>query len=164
MTKEEIIEYIMNSPENTNPNVLKGMLDEMGGSSEQIGYKVTIINNTNRSITGVLTGMVKEKSIVLGAGTVQPVTTIEPNSTLFTNFLTLSGDYNFNNEIYLGNQGSLNDDFSVICSSNNWTINYNQLSHVWVIEYSSETAPNTEDITITINGALEILPGPGEKI
>lgn len=147
MTKEEIIQYVINSPENTNPNVLEGMLDEMGGSNEQVGYKVTIINNTNLSITGLLNGMVKEKSIVLGVGTVEPAIIIEPNSILFTNFLNISGGYNFNNEIYLGSPGN---DLSVICSSNNWTIEYDQLNDVWVIEYYSETAPNTEDIIITI--------------
>ena len=33
MTKEEIIEYVMETPENTNPNVLEGMLDELVNSS-----------------------------------------------------------------------------------------------------------------------------------
>lgn len=36
MTKDEIIDYVLNSPENTNPNVLKGMLDQLdsGGGNE----------------------------------------------------------------------------------------------------------------------------------
>lgn len=36
MTKDEIIDYVLNSPENTNPNVLKGMLDQLdnGGGGD----------------------------------------------------------------------------------------------------------------------------------
>ena len=33
MGKEEILSYVMNSPENTNPNVLGSMLDGMGGNN-----------------------------------------------------------------------------------------------------------------------------------
>ena len=37
MTSDEIIRYIMNTPENTNPNILKQMLNEMGsGGSSQV--------------------------------------------------------------------------------------------------------------------------------
>ena len=32
MTKEEIIKYVLSSPENTNPNVLEGMLNELSNS------------------------------------------------------------------------------------------------------------------------------------
>ena len=31
MTKEEIVKYVMQSPENTNPTVLEGMLEELNG-------------------------------------------------------------------------------------------------------------------------------------
>lgn len=34
MTKEEIINYILQSPENTNPNVLKDMIDDLGGGGD----------------------------------------------------------------------------------------------------------------------------------
>ena len=34
MGKEEILSYVMNSPENTNPNVLGSMLDSLGGGIE----------------------------------------------------------------------------------------------------------------------------------
>ena len=36
MGKEEILSYVMNSPENTNPNVLGSMLDSLGGGIEMI--------------------------------------------------------------------------------------------------------------------------------
>lgn len=36
MSKEEILNYVMNSPENTNPNVLGNMLDSLGGGIEMI--------------------------------------------------------------------------------------------------------------------------------
>ena len=48
MDKEEIINYVMRSPENTNANVLRGMLDQLGGGGDtkssdivgtgQVGY------------------------------------------------------------------------------------------------------------------------------
>jgi hypothetical protein len=33
MTKEEILQYVLESPENTNPNVLRGMLDKIDSES-----------------------------------------------------------------------------------------------------------------------------------
>lgn len=49
MTKDEIIDYVLNSPENTNPNVLKGMLDQLdnGGSSSGGFEFVTVDFNVN---------------------------------------------------------------------------------------------------------------------
>lgn len=44
MTKEEIIQYILNSPENTNSNVLRGMLDELDSGG---GKSVTYIEDIN---------------------------------------------------------------------------------------------------------------------
>ena len=32
MSKEQVMDYVMNSPANTNPNVLSGMLDEISGT------------------------------------------------------------------------------------------------------------------------------------
>ena len=51
MTKEEIVKYITSSPENTNPNVLEGMLDQLGGggSSDYSIAKVTIIVNLTQA-------------------------------------------------------------------------------------------------------------------
>lgn len=45
MDTQTVLKYVMNSPENTNPNVLKGMLDELsegGGSSDFSTAKVTV--------------------------------------------------------------------------------------------------------------------------
>ena len=42
MTKEEIVKYVTSSPENTNPNVLEGMLDELLNSKG--GDSVFIVN------------------------------------------------------------------------------------------------------------------------
>ena len=46
MDTQTILKYVMNSPENTNPNVLKGMLDELseggGGSSDFSTANVTV--------------------------------------------------------------------------------------------------------------------------
>ena len=48
MDTQTILKYVMNSPENTNPNVLKGMLDELseggGGSSDFSTAKATVNN------------------------------------------------------------------------------------------------------------------------
>lgn len=41
MTEEEIIDYVMNTPNNSNPAVLKGMLDSYGGSSSDEIFWVT---------------------------------------------------------------------------------------------------------------------------
>lgn len=53
MTKDEIIDYVLNSPENTNPNVLKGMLDQLNnGGSDSGGFEfVTVDFNVNTSDT-----------------------------------------------------------------------------------------------------------------
>lgn len=44
MTKNEIIQYVINTPENSNPNVLRSMLDELsaGGDSDFSIANVTI--------------------------------------------------------------------------------------------------------------------------
>jgi len=51
MDTQTILKYVMNSPENTNPNVLKGMLDALseggsggGGSSDFSTAKATVNN------------------------------------------------------------------------------------------------------------------------
>lgn len=56
MTIKDIVDYVMHTPENTNPNILKDMLSQMEGSSEIIdGYLYTIeghflvINDGNNS-------------------------------------------------------------------------------------------------------------------
>ena len=54
MTKKEIIDYVMETPQNTNPAILSQMLDEIagegGGSGDSSNFsvaKVTLINNTS---------------------------------------------------------------------------------------------------------------------
>ena len=53
MNKNEIIDYIMNTPENTNPNILKNMLDEIGdeSSEEKILYEGDINISSNSYTT-----------------------------------------------------------------------------------------------------------------
>lgn len=48
----KVIDYVMNSPQNTNPNVLKGLLEsyEGGGASDFTTAEVTITNNTGSNI------------------------------------------------------------------------------------------------------------------
>lgn len=49
MDTQTVLKYVMNSPENTNPNVLKGMLDQLsgggGGSSDFSTAEVTVNAN-----------------------------------------------------------------------------------------------------------------------
>ncbi len=68
MTKKEIIDYVMETPQNTNPAILSQMLDEIageGGGGESSDFsvaKVTLINNTSEpnikfSIPGKIDGI-----------------------------------------------------------------------------------------------------------
>lgn len=45
MTKEEIIQYVLQSPENTNPNVLKGMLDELDNNKGGDNMVISLFDN-----------------------------------------------------------------------------------------------------------------------
>lgn len=49
MTKEEIIKYVMDTPGNTNPNVLKGMLENIntGGNNDPLGIEVYYDEDNN---------------------------------------------------------------------------------------------------------------------
>lgn len=47
MTKEEIIQYILQSPENTNPNVLKGMLDELDSNKGGDNMVVSLFESSD---------------------------------------------------------------------------------------------------------------------
>lgn len=56
MTIDEIISYIMDTPENTNPNILKEMLNEMasGGGSSRV-FAVHCDNwNSNNTPAGTI--------------------------------------------------------------------------------------------------------------
>lgn len=58
MTKKEIINYIMETPQNTNPAILSQMLDELagegsGGSSDFSMATVTLIRNTDFYVYGL---------------------------------------------------------------------------------------------------------------
>ncbi len=46
MDKDKILDYVMNSPANTNPNVLGSMLEGMGGGDDSFVNKVFFINGT----------------------------------------------------------------------------------------------------------------------
>ena len=49
MDTQTVLKYVMNSPENTNPNVLKGMLDQLsgggGGGGDFTTATVTLVDN-----------------------------------------------------------------------------------------------------------------------
>lgn len=52
MTKDELVSYVLNSPENTNPNVFKSLLDVYvsengGGSSENSNFSTATLTVTN---------------------------------------------------------------------------------------------------------------------
>lgn len=54
MTVDEIMEYVMTTPENTNASVLKDMLDQLasssgGGSSSECEYSIANLRITNTS-------------------------------------------------------------------------------------------------------------------
>lgn len=66
--KDEIFEYVMNNPENTNPAILRGMLNNLGGgsSSSDSLFHVSIVvddtdpNNPIFSTKGSTFGEIKE--------------------------------------------------------------------------------------------------------
>lgn len=53
MTKEEILEYVMNTPENTNRLVLNDMLNELinssGGSSDYFDLQINLLHDETKS-------------------------------------------------------------------------------------------------------------------
>lgn len=51
MTKEQILEYIMKTPSNTNVNVLSGMLDSLVADSTPEEEEKTVENNTTTNET-----------------------------------------------------------------------------------------------------------------
>jgi len=52
MTKNEIVKYIFSTPENTNPNVLRSMLNEIdGGSGDTPSVQVVTIESDQMQMT-----------------------------------------------------------------------------------------------------------------
>jgi hypothetical protein len=71
MNKEKVINYVMNTPGNTNPSVLSTLLDEnsSGGDSSPLG-SVIIFNTTDKniSIAGVVKtddGVIQSRSVTV---------------------------------------------------------------------------------------------------
>ena len=61
MDKDKILSYVMKSPANTNPNVLKTLLDGGGGGGDFIAVQVTAINNHASAIMlGIATAPIKD--------------------------------------------------------------------------------------------------------
>lgn len=81
MTKQEILDYVMDSPGNTNRAVLSGMLDQMagGGGGDFSIAKVTIVNNSDieHEINGAL--CIEDEKHVSSSGISFP---IESNTTI----------------------------------------------------------------------------------
>ena len=76
MNKEDIINYVLSTPANTNPNILRCMLDALdtGGSSDFTTCTVTIINQSEDGYDLFLpqtteSNIYDEPSIYLGAYT-----------------------------------------------------------------------------------------------
>lgn len=66
MTKDEIIDYVLNSPENTNPNILKGMLDQLdSGSGESVTYIEDINNILDHTYAEILELIENEEIAVI---------------------------------------------------------------------------------------------------
>ena len=81
MDKDKILDYVMNSPANTNPNVLKTMLDSGGSGGEGGGTPQLTLNI--------------EDGVVTGFSIDFPVVAVIPNS------VTSIGDYAFEGGINL---------------------------------------------------------------
>ena len=64
----EIIDYVMNSPQNTNPNVLKGLLEsyEGGGTSDFTTAEVTISGATGEEATVLRMPNIQDSDIRTG--------------------------------------------------------------------------------------------------
>ena len=58
MEKDKIIEYLMNTPHNTNINILNSILDEYENKNEIIAYAMKTSYNMNRM---VLEGLISDK-------------------------------------------------------------------------------------------------------
>lgn len=67
-TKEEILEYTTNTPENTNRNVLSGMLDNYNSSSENMAIGVVDVEDEHGGIIREIT------AVSLANDTVSPET------------------------------------------------------------------------------------------
>ena len=79
MNKQQIIDYVMNSPANTNPNVLGTMLDSMDGMVNM----VTLFDDD-------ITGFIYEPSSQYGPASARLSDTIIPVSTVKNGILKIS--------------------------------------------------------------------------
>lgn len=70
---DKVMEYIMNTPENTNPAVLRGMLESLssegGGGSGESDFstaEVTINNTRDDSIIKAYSAFIEDDALILG--------------------------------------------------------------------------------------------------
>lgn len=70
---DKVMEYILNTPENTNPAILKGMLEDLssegggGGESDFSTATVTIINTVADSVIRADSAFITDNNMVLSA-------------------------------------------------------------------------------------------------
>ena len=64
MTKEEIVKYVMQSPENTNPAVLEGMLNEINGENSIVIVNVNENYISDKSYNEILADIGNEKDVI----------------------------------------------------------------------------------------------------
>ena len=71
MTKEEIVKYVLSSPENTNPNVLEGMLDEL--NNNDLTFANITVNSLGKSVRGAVKSLSENSTsgLISQAGTHQ---------------------------------------------------------------------------------------------
>ena len=139
---EDIIEYVMHTPGNTNPIILKQMLDNITKKeTEKVSFKVTIVNDTTNSIYTQLNPCINNytySSIYASS--------VDPNSNKNYNMVNQYQNSNYKAEIYIQTTSSLSSN-NFTCSSSNWTITndsgYKKISYI-------DSTPNTEDIIITV--------------
>jgi len=103
MSKEEIINYVMNSPANTNPNVLGSMLDDNSDSGEWSTAQVSFANNGESDYQVYISYMPKDSSFgfvserITIPGSSSEVTTLSVplyQNHYFLRFSSLAADFN----------------------------------------------------------------------
>ena len=142
---DDIITYVMHTPGNTNPTILREKLQNMGGSEEKYGFKITIVNNTGDHIT--YAGQILFED---GFDDDEGAYELIPESVIsFQSCASMSFDNSIPLFSYQYTIIDNNHDYNVIVSGNNLANEYGKGKHI--IYATLPNAPITEDIIITVN-------------
>ena len=139
MTVEEIIEYVIHTPGNTNPNVLKTFVEalasEGGSGSSDISYaNILIENKTNSELSFILPSIVEEEnSFELRGFTISENSNTTFQLPLYKNKIVIEGNSTFYvqdeplHPLLISTSGSINNNNGELTISGDGTIEVTDL-------------------------------------